>query len=47
MWSRDLELVDEWTLLLLPESGSGAPTQMVDARFAVGRIRDGAYAAHT
>ncbi|MBY6365669.1 hypothetical protein [Rhodococcoides corynebacterioides] len=30
------EFVDEWTLPLLPESGLGAPTQMVDACFAVG-----------
>ncbi|KQU07290.1 hypothetical protein ASG56_07115 [Rhodococcus sp. Leaf7] len=36
MWGHDLEYVDEWTLPLLPESGTGAPTQMVDACFAVG-----------
>ena len=32
----DLEFVDEWTLPVRPESGSGAPTQMVDACYAVG-----------
>lgn len=43
MWCRqigvsipDLEFVDEWTLPVRPESGSGAPTQMVDACYAVG-----------
>ncbi len=36
MWFPDLEFVDEWTLPLLPESGLGAPTQMVDACFSVG-----------
>lgn len=47
MWSPDLEFVDQWTLPLLPESGLGAPTQMVDACFAVGLDlrwrRQGAY----
>ncbi|KQU28303.1 MULTISPECIES: hypothetical protein [unclassified Rhodococcus (in: high G+C Gram-positive bacteria)] len=36
MWGPDLEYVDEWTLPLLPDSGMGAPTQMVDACVAVG-----------
>ncbi|WP_328810744.1 hypothetical protein [Rhodococcus sp. NBC_00294] len=36
MWGPDLEYVDEWTFPLLPDSGMGAPTQMVDACVAVG-----------
>ncbi|WP_328812418.1 hypothetical protein [Rhodococcus sp. NBC_00297] len=36
MWFPVFEYVDEWTLPLLPENGGGAPTQIVDACFAVG-----------